>query len=250
MVKGLELFREHFRAYADRYILIGGTACDLAMTEAGLEFRATRDLDIVLFAESIDTSFAKAFWEFVQTGGYQLQEASSGRKKFYRFQKPTNPDFPAMLELFSRVPDALAIADHSDLTPIPIDDEVSSLSAILVDDAYYGWIRDGKRDIAGVPILGPEHMIPLKARAWLDLRDRKASGEAIDSKDIKKHKNDVFRIYAIIDPEFRASLPATINTDMRRFLREVADEHIDLKAFGLGSGSVESVLDSLRAMYL
>ena len=160
MVKGLELFRDHFRAYADRYILIGGTACDLAMTEAGLEFRATRDLDIVLCAESIDTSFAKAFWEFVQTGGYQLQEASSGRKKFYRFQKPTNPDFPAMLELFSRVPDALAIADHSDLTPIPIDDEVSSLSAILVDDAYYGWIRDGKRDIAGVPIVGPEHMIP------------------------------------------------------------------------------------------
>jgi hypothetical protein len=29
MVKGLDLFREHFREYADRYVLIGGTACDL-----------------------------------------------------------------------------------------------------------------------------------------------------------------------------------------------------------------------------
>ena len=36
MVKGLDLFRAHFRAFSDRYALIGGTACDLALTEAGL----------------------------------------------------------------------------------------------------------------------------------------------------------------------------------------------------------------------
>ena len=48
MVKGLGLFKEHFRPYTDRYVLIGGTACDLAFEEAGLSFRATKDLDIVL----------------------------------------------------------------------------------------------------------------------------------------------------------------------------------------------------------
>ncbi len=31
MVKGLDLFRDHFRDFADRYVLIGGTACDLVM---------------------------------------------------------------------------------------------------------------------------------------------------------------------------------------------------------------------------
>ena len=36
MVKGLEVFREHFRDYADRYVLIGGAACDIAMNAAGL----------------------------------------------------------------------------------------------------------------------------------------------------------------------------------------------------------------------
>jgi hypothetical protein len=41
MVKGLEVFREHFRNFADRYVLIGGAACDIAMTGAGLPFRAT-----------------------------------------------------------------------------------------------------------------------------------------------------------------------------------------------------------------
>jgi hypothetical protein len=38
MVKGLEVFREHFRNFADRYVLIGGAACDIAMTGAGLPF--------------------------------------------------------------------------------------------------------------------------------------------------------------------------------------------------------------------
>jgi hypothetical protein len=31
MVKGLVIFRAHFQGFADRYVLIGGTACDLAM---------------------------------------------------------------------------------------------------------------------------------------------------------------------------------------------------------------------------
>lgn len=61
MVKGLDLFRERFRDFADQYVLIGGTACDLILKEAGLHFRATKDLDIVLCIEAIDSRFAKAF---------------------------------------------------------------------------------------------------------------------------------------------------------------------------------------------
>jgi hypothetical protein len=48
VVKGLDVFQNHFARYADQYVLIGGTAATLAMEEAGLEFRATKDLDIVL----------------------------------------------------------------------------------------------------------------------------------------------------------------------------------------------------------
>jgi glutathionyl-hydroquinone reductase len=83
MVKGLEVFREHFRDYADRYVLIGGAACDIAMTAAGLEFRATKDLDIVLYVEALDAAFVQAFWEFVRAGGYEVQEKSTGEKQFY-----------------------------------------------------------------------------------------------------------------------------------------------------------------------
>ena len=44
---------------------------------------------------------------FVKQGEYELQESSTGEKKFYRFKKPKQTDFPVMLELFARVPDAL-----------------------------------------------------------------------------------------------------------------------------------------------
>ena len=80
MVKGLHRFREHFKAFTDRYVLIGGTACDLAFTAAGVPFRATKDLDIVLCVESLDAAFARAFWEFAKQGEYELQESSTGEK--------------------------------------------------------------------------------------------------------------------------------------------------------------------------
>jgi len=34
MSKGIELFREKFAAHTDRYVLIGGTACELALQAA------------------------------------------------------------------------------------------------------------------------------------------------------------------------------------------------------------------------
>ena len=41
MVTGLESFRRWFAEYTDQYTIIGGTACDLLMSEDGLDFRAT-----------------------------------------------------------------------------------------------------------------------------------------------------------------------------------------------------------------
>lgn len=51
MVKGIEIFRQHFQDYEKHYKLIGGVACSLLMDEAGLDFRATQDFDIVIIME-------------------------------------------------------------------------------------------------------------------------------------------------------------------------------------------------------
>jgi hypothetical protein len=106
------------------------------MSDVGLQFRATKDLDIVLCIESVDPEFAGAFWAFwafVKAGQYEIQETAGGKPRFYRFQKPADGNYPTMLELFSPVPEALSVAEGSYLTPIPINDEISSLSAILLD---------------------------------------------------------------------------------------------------------------------
>lgn len=187
MVRGLERFREHFAGFADRYLLIGGTACELAFSLVGLEFRATKDIDIVLCLETVDADFAEAFWSFVIAGDYESLEAPTDERNFYRFTKPRAEGYPIMLELFSRVPDVLSTDITGHLTPIPISEGVPSLSAILFDADYYEWIWGGRTVLEGLPVVRPEHLIPLKARAWLDLTERAADGQHVDGRDIRKH---------------------------------------------------------------
>lgn len=82
--------------------------------------------------------------------------------------------------------------DDAALTPLPIDDEISSLSAILLNEAYYELLKTGQIVVDGIPVLSPICLIPFKAKAWLELRERKSNGGQVDSKNIKKHKNDIF----------------------------------------------------------
>ena len=159
MLKGLDLFKNHFDAYSDSYLLIGGTACTLAMKEVGLDFRATKDLDIVLCLESLHPRFGQVIWEFVKRGQYENRQESSGKRLFYRFHSPRDSAYPHMLELFSRKPDVITIPKDCHLTPIPLEEEISSLSAILLDPEYYSFIHTGKRIIFDLPILSPEYLI-------------------------------------------------------------------------------------------
>jgi hypothetical protein len=79
MVKGLDKFRDHFSNFGVNYVLIGGTACDLAFSALGLEFRTTRDLDIVLMVELLDEAFGQVLMDFVEAGGYEhRQRAGDG----------------------------------------------------------------------------------------------------------------------------------------------------------------------------
>jgi hypothetical protein len=249
MVRGLDLFNEHFKKFSDQYILIGGAACDLAFTEAGVDFRATRDLDIVLCAEALSRAFVQALWSFIREGEYEIQEKSTGEKQFYRFSKPHQESYPSMLEFFSRVPDVLAPENSQHLIPIPVEEEVVSLSAILLDEEYYTWILNGKQILHGVPIVDPEHIIPLKARAWLDLTGRKAKGEAVTSKDTKKHKNDVFRLLVVISPEKMNEVPKSIRDDLQKFLVAMDAEEIDFKSLGLSKRTKQDVFEILKSKY-
>ncbi len=251
MVKGLDIFQAWFAEHADQYVLIGGTAASLTMEEAGLAFRATKDLDIVLHVEALTPAFGETFWKFVEAGGYEIRQASdTGKPMFYRFQKPADDRFPVMLELFCRAPDGLKPAKGSQLTPIPLDEAVASLSAILLDEAYYAFIMAGRREIGALPSVGEDRLIPLKAIAWLDLRARKEQGANVDAKDLRKHLNDVLRLSQLLAPATRISLNKEIGDDMTRFLAAVAaDTSIDPKALRLGNATVAELVARIAQAY-
>lgn len=249
MVRGLDRFRDHFQGYEASYVLIGGAAGSLAMEEAGLQFRVTMDLDIVLCIEALDDDFGRVFWDFIRAGRYRNKQKSTGKSQFYRFYDPEDKTFPEMLELFSRALDPLDFEGRGHLIPIPMGEEVSSLSAILLDESYYEFLHTGKHHLGGLSVVDPERIVPLKARAWLDLTARKEHGGAVDAKDIRKHKNDIFRLYRIIAPDTRVAAPESVASDMSRFLSAMETESIDLKQLGYRGESVEQVLDGLKAIY-
>jgi hypothetical protein len=66
--------------------------------------------------------------------------------------------------------------------------------SVLFDE--YGSDFRSTKDIDMVLIV--EALVLFKIKAWLDLSNRKSQGENIDTSDIKKHKNDIFRLSTII----------------------------------------------------
>lgn len=250
MVRGLDCFKEYFANYSDRYVLIGGVACTLVMEGAGLDFRATKDFDIVLYIEALDTDFVSAFWEFIRMGAYEHRQRSTGKEIFYRFSSPSNHEFPAMLELFCRLPDTMKLKRGSYLTPIPVSESVTSLSAILLDDGYYQFIHSGTININGLPTVQASHLIPLKARAWVDLVSCKNTGAAIDERDIRKHKNDVMRLYQLLSSSSVVTVPQSIKQDMEQFFNLMAKEpQVDLKSLGIRGITTKKLLMDLHRIY-
>ena len=63
-------FREAFREYTDYYTVIGGTACMILMEEASRDFRATKDVDMILIMEDGGKEFCKTFWEYILRAKY------------------------------------------------------------------------------------------------------------------------------------------------------------------------------------
>lgn len=248
-MKGLDVFRQHFDGLSHHYVLIGGAACEIVMEEVGLDFRATKDLDLVILVEALDAAFGERFWAFVEAGGYQQRERSGGGREFYRFQKPADPRFPAMLELFSRAPDAITPSEGSALTPLPIDEDIASLSAILLDDAYYNALVQNGRTIDGVAVLDERMLIPFKAKAHLDLAARREAGEPVDQKTVRKHRADVFRLLQLLADDERIALPEAIAADLAAFAAKVdADGDFQPKDIGL-AGDASAQTARLRSIY-
>lgn len=251
MVRGIESFRKWFQGYEEQYAIIGGTACDLLMTDEGLDFRATKDIDLVLIIEAVDADFGHRFWEYVIAAGYEHRNRSTGEPQFYRFTNPRTKEYPTMIELFTRLPDAVILPENATLSPLPMEDDISSLSAILLDEDYYEFLKKGRIQLSEVTVLDVPYLIPFKAKAWLDLSQRKAEGGRVDSRSIRKHKNDVFRLTELLDRNIKplSFLPDAIKADMSKFAESMRAEDVNLKQISILGKSKEDILEELEIIY-
>lgn len=251
MVTSVDSFKEHFRGYEDCYTIIGGTACDILMHKAVLEFRATHEIDMILLIENRYEKFASVFWDYIKAGQYKCGWCNSDQPHFYRFTEPQAANYPKMIELFSHRPDFQVAYPEVPLTPLPVSEDISSLSAIMLDDNYYKLVLDGRRVADGISVLDAEYLILFKAKAWLDLAKLKETGGHVNERDLRKHKNDVFHLYAISDPEARIELSQPVAGDMDTFLQAMSEEQVVLRDLGITGITVEEIFDSLhRHLYI
>ena len=232
MVNGLDIFAERFKDYSDNFIIVGGTACSLAMTDAGINFRATNDIDMIVIVEELSANFGKTFWNFIKDGGYEFWK-SDETTHFFRFLNPQNSSYPKMIELFSRKQDWIPDDMVGKYTKIVMTDEISSLSAILLDDTYYRFLKDGSEIVNDLPILKPIYLIAFKAKAHVDLNKKHLEGMHINERDLKKHKNDIFRLVQLFNPNETIDVNESVKTDMQNFFDLVEEEDINMNALKL-----------------
>jgi len=153
-----------------------------------------------------------------------------------------------MIELFSKKPDYLGSLETR-LGPIHISNDAMSLSAILLDDEYYEIMKSGITVVDDVPVLALEHIVLFKMKAWLDLSARKENGELIDSKNIKKHKNDILRLSASFEKDTHLSVSGQVKADAELFLEKIKNDSVDLKNLDIRNITYEELLGIIVSCY-
>lgn len=227
MVAGLDKFREAFAGFSDNYVIIGGTACDIVLSGTDMKPRATDDIDMVLIVDNVTKEYGEAFWQFIRDGefkaGKRKRDDDASVYTLYRFTTEKE-GYPVKIELLARHADVLGEPSGFHIEPIPLTDDLSSLSAIMLDNDYYeltvanSAIQDDLRAATPIALIG------LKAKAYLNLLAEKASGKQVNSKDIKKHKTDVLKLIATASIPEPVAVPQSIYDSIMEYADKIEGE--------------------------
>lgn len=103
-----------------------------------------------------------------------------------------------------------------------MDEHISSLSAILLDDDYYQFVLSGRHNKHGMPSwVGEDRLIPLKAMAWMEMNERVRLGEVIDARKINKHLTDIVQLSALLRPGQAIQMAEKLRANMQIFVKAV-----------------------------
>lgn len=83
------------------------------------------------------------------------------------------------------------------------------------------FLKEGIKMIDGLPILDELHLIPFKAKAYVEITERVSNGEKGQSRHIKKHQNDIFRLLTLVPRNEKVNLSRSVLEDMKSFIESV-----------------------------
>lgn len=257
-MEGLNKFRESFASFSDSYVIIGGAACDIVMTGTDVRPRATHDIDMIIVVEKMTKDFVEHFWKFIREGGYRPKKRKQidgelQRYEMYRFVEGS-PGYPEMIELLSRHPDILGDPQGLTIEPLPLDDDISSMSAIIMDDDYYHFTISHSRLTDGIRHADSAALVALKTRAYLNLLQDLANGKHIDSRDIRKHRTDVLKNVVIVENE-EITAPASIVGCVKDFVASIRKDWDTLavslaQALDRNIPFIEDLLEQLNELFV
>lgn len=243
----LAIFSKHFEDYQEQYVLIGGSATKLLLNEADLFEKSTQDMDLVLCAKALTKDFVAHFWKFIQDGQYRITRKSSGNGNFYRFDGPGTAGYPSMIELLSEKAELLASIDQTAL-PMVVDEDIISLSAIVLDQENYNFLMANRKEMDGIVIADEHAIIPLKIAAFFDLTKKKVAGIVVKGSDITKHRNDVLRLSVLLKDVAMNNVPVKIKVDVEKFLGHLKEDNDYFGNLKLGNITMEEIKEKLKVV--
>ena len=83
----------------------------------------------------------------------------------------------------------------------------------------------------------------------LDLNERKLKGEHVNSVDLKKHKNDIYRLTQLLVRNFLEITPEVVKKDVRDFVEMIEDDDKVLKQLKINDLTMNDVKETLLIVY-
>jgi hypothetical protein len=253
---GIDKVQEYLGEFKTNYVIIGGTALNLNLREFDLVERATQDIDMIMLCESMTSEYLSKFWDLIRAGGYKpstIKSENGEKLTFYRFVKPTDKSFPSYIELFTRKPEGIILPEDIHLVHIENTEDLSSFSAILLDDDYYNYAKEHATEMHSIQVIDKFALITLKARAYISNLQLKEAGHDIKQHNIDKHKNDVYRISFLIEDNDREDIAESMKNDLREFIRLIRINQIGTrdiaKKLGVAEMSMEEFINKLERTF-
>ena len=86
-------------------------------------------------------------------------------------------------------------------------------------------------------------------KAWLDLKAKKEQGIHVNSRDLRKHRLDVFRLFPLMREDRQIIVPVSVLADIQNFISQMRETDMRLTDIGI-SRSKESILDIYETKYI